>query len=54
VLKWAWENGCPWSKVDVFRMAAEDEGELAVLKWLGEKGCRVENTHQTHQQEDRY
>ncbi len=37
MLKWLYENGCPW---DEWRCAyAAEGGHLEMLKWLHENGC---------------
>ena len=37
MLKWARENGCPWSPTVCARAAAV--GNVEALQWLREKGC---------------
>jgi hypothetical protein len=37
LMKWFYENGCPWN-VDVFECAAE-HGSLENMKWLKANGC---------------
>ena len=37
LLKWAQENGCPWSKSTC--ISAARGGHLELLKWLRKNGC---------------
>lgn len=37
IIKWATENGCPWSVHTIF--SSVYSGKLEILKWLRENGC---------------